>query len=209
MARTMRVMVIGASGKVGSAVCGALAPRHEVIRAGRSSGDLHVDIRDVASLREAFRCAGVLDAVVVAVGDATFAPLAEHHAAPLDESVHCVGIQNKLMGQVNVAYCARDALNENGSITLTTGILTQEPVPGSISSSMVNGALEAFVNAASLEMPRGIRLNAVSPTVLQESIEIYADSFRGFNGVSSRDVGLAYSRCVESLIRGRVIRVGW
>jgi NAD(P)-dependent dehydrogenase (short-subunit alcohol dehydrogenase family) len=209
MSDALSVLVIGPSGTIGNAACVELEPRHKIIKAGRHSGDIHVDVTDPASIEAAFDTAGPLDAVIVALGQARFAPLSEHKAATLEDSIHRLGIHDKLMGQINVAYCARDRLNDNGSITLTTGLLNWQPVPGSISPSMVNGALDAFVTAAAMEMPRGIRLNAVSPTVLTESLDKYGPFFRGVKSVPAADVGLAYSRCVESLIRGQVLNVGW
>lgn len=209
MSDQLSVLVIGASGITGNSACEALAERHHVIRAGRSSGDVQVDVTDPASIEAAFEAAGPLDGVIIALGKASFAPLAEHGAAPLDDSIHHLGITNKLMGQLNLAYVARDRLKDNGSITLTTGILNHHPVPGSVSPAMVNGALDAFVTAAAMEMPRGIRLNAVSPNVVTESLPKYGPFFPGSKSVPAADVGLAYSRCVETLIRGQILRVGW
>ena len=42
----MRVLVVGASGTIGRAIVAELEPRHEVIAAGRSSGELRTDITD-------------------------------------------------------------------------------------------------------------------------------------------------------------------
>lgn len=209
MSDMLSVMIIGASGRVGGAACAELQKRHRVITAGRQSGDIRIDITDPDSIERAFVEAGSLDAVIVASGRVQFSPLDRHQPSKLDDSAHAVGIHDKLLGQVNVAYSARDQLNANGSITLTSGISNVEPTPGSISPSLVNGALDAFVTAAALEMPRGIRLNAVSPTVLTNSLEEYGHFFRGMRPVDSSDVGLAYARCVESRIRGWVVRAGW
>ncbi len=111
------------------------------------------------------------------------------------------------MGQVNLALAARELLRERGSITLTAGILADTPIASGSSASMVNGAIESFVRAAAIEMPRGIRLNCVSPTVLTEAMETYAPFFRGFESVPARRVALAYSRSVEGLGTGEIYRV--
>lgn len=209
MSDVLSILVIGASGTIGDAACAELRSRHNIIAAGRNSGDIHIDVTDPVSIERAFDEVGSLDAVIVALGHANFSPLAEHRVAALADSIHQLGINDKLMGQVNVAYCARDRLNDNGSITLTSGILNWQPIPGSVSPSLVNGALDAFVTAASMEMPRGIRLNAVSPTVLTESLDKYGAFFRGMKSVPAAEVGLAYSRSVESLVRGQILKVGW
>ncbi len=205
--KRLKILIIGASGTIGSAVKENLSQRHDVITAGTKSGDIQLDITDPESIRRAFEQLSPLDAVVTTLGKATFAPFDELEAAPLESSQHRLGIENKLMGQVNVAQCARDHLVDGGSITLTGGILNEHPVPGSVSPSMVNGALDAFVKAAAMEMPRGIRINIVSPSVLRESLGKYGPFFRGFKPVAAEDVALAYSRSVESLVNGQVLKV--
>lgn len=205
--RRLKVLIIGASGTIGAAVKEHLSERHDIITAGTKSGDINLDITDLASIKRAFEELSPLDAVIMTLGKATFAPLSELEPAKLGESKHLLGIENKLMGQVNVAQVARDHLTDGGSITLTTGILNEHPVPGSVSPSMVNGALDAFVKAAAMEMPRGIRINSVSPSVLRQSLGKYGPFFRGFKPVEAEDVALAYSRSVESLVTGQVLKV--
>lgn len=205
--KRLRVLLIGASGTIGTAVKEDLYERHDVITAGKTSGDVQIDITDTQSIKRAFEELSPLDAVVMTLGKATFSPFDELEAAPLEDSKHFLGINDKLMGQVNVAQYAHDHLEEGGSITLTSGILNENPVPGSVSPSMVNGALEAFVKASAMEMKRGIRINIVSPSVLRESLEKYGPFFRGFKPVAAADVALGYSRSVESLVTGQVIKV--
>ncbi|UYG09003.1 short chain dehydrogenase [Halomonas sp. M4R1S46] len=205
--KRLKILLIGATGTIGSAVKEHLSERHEVISAGSKSGDVHIDITDPASIKEAFEQLSPLDAVIMTLGKATFAAFNELESAPLSDSKHLLGIENKLMGQINVAQVARDYLTDGGSITLTTGILNEHPVPGSVSPSMVNGALDAFVKAAAMEMPRGIRINSVSPSVLRQSLGKYGPFFRGFKPVEAADVALAYSRSVESLVTGQVLKV--
>ena len=111
------------------------------------------------------------------------------------------------MGQVNLALAARDHLNDGGSITLITGVTDDAPIATGSSASMVNGALEAFVMAAAIEMPRGIRINAVSPTVFEESMAGYGPFFRGFDPVPVARAARAFSRSVEGLETGQTYRV--
>ncbi len=205
--KRLKILIIGASGTIGSAVKANLAERHEVITAGSNSGNIRVDITDPESIRAAFEQLAPLDAVITTLGKATFAPFSELDMASPKDSKHWLGIENKLMGQINVAQCARDHLVDGGSVTLTSGILNEHPVPGSVSPSMVNGALDAFVKAAAMEMPRGIRINVVSPSVLRESLDKYGPFFRGVKPVAAEDVALAYSRSVESLVNGQVLKV--
>lgn len=198
----MKILLIGAQGTLGRAVAQELGARHDLIAAGRSSGDVRVDLTDRASIAAALAQVGPVDAVVSAAGNVAFGALLE-----LTPEQWAVGLNDKLMGQVNLALLAAPLLNDGGSITLTTGILTDDPIRYGASASLVNGAVEAFVRAAALELPRGIRINAVSPTVLQESMSGYAPYFRGFEPVSAARAALGFSRSVEGAQTGQVYRM--
>jgi NAD(P)-dependent dehydrogenase (short-subunit alcohol dehydrogenase family) len=205
--RRLRILLVGASGTLGRAVAAELATRHEVIGAGRNSGDVRLDLTDVASVRRAFAQVGMLDAVIGTTGRVTFAPLADFAAAPYGESLHSLGIADKLLGQVNLALVARDHLRDGGSITLTSGILAEQPIRQGSSASLINGAIEAFVRAAAIELPRGMRINGISPSVLSEALGDYAPYFRGFEAVPAARAALAYSRSVEGAETGKIYRV--
>lgn len=198
----MRVMVVGGSGRIGSAVVAELEQRHEIIQAGRSSGDVQLDITDEESIRAAFTKAGSLDAVVSAAGTVKFAPLENMEAADYE-----IGLNDKLMGQVNLVLLGRDHVADGGSFTLTTGVLDSDPVVAGTSASMVNGAINAFVMAAAIEMPRGQRVNVVSPGVIAEAMDAYAPFFRGHEPVPAARAALAYAKSVEGAQTGQVYRV--
>jgi NAD(P)-dependent dehydrogenase (short-subunit alcohol dehydrogenase family) len=203
----LRILVIGASGELGRAVVAELGPRHEIVAAGSNSGAIRIDIADPASIVVGLDAAGPLDAVVCAAGRVNFPPLATIAPAPLAQSAYGLGLINKLMGQVNLALAARDALRDEGSITLIAGVLADAPIVAGSSASMVNGALESFVLAAAIEMPRGIRINAVSPTVFAESMGAYGPFFRGFDPVPVARAARAFSRSVEGRQTGQVYKV--
>lgn len=199
-----KVLIVGASGAVGSAVAEALAVGgHQILRAGRSSGDFQVDITRDDSVRQLFEATGELDAIVSAAGSLHFGPLAEMTAAQFD-----LGLQDKLLGQVRLALLGQHLLREGGSITLTSGILSTEPVRNGANASAVNAAIEGFVAGAAIELGRGLRINAVSPTVLEESMGAYGPFFPGFIPVAARTVAQAFRRSVEGAQTGRVYRVG-
>jgi NAD(P)-dependent dehydrogenase (short-subunit alcohol dehydrogenase family) len=198
----MKVLIVGASGIIGRAVSSELGQRHEVITAGRNSGDVRLDITDSDSIRAAFAEAGPVDAVVSTSGTVKFAPFAE-----LDSAGYEIGLRDKLMGQVNLVLIGRDSISDGGSFTLTTGTLDRDPIVAGSSASMVNGAINAFVMAAAIEMPRGQRINAVSPGVIEEAMEAYAPFFRGFEPVPAARAALAYSKSVEGARTGIVFRV--
>ncbi len=198
----MRILVVGAGGTLGRAVVAELSQRHEIVTAGRSSGDVRVDITDSAGIAAMYAGIGPLDAVACAAGSVHFAPLAD-----MTEASYEIGLRDKLMGQVNLARLAVGALRDGGSITLIGGILAEQPILAGASASMVNRALEGFVLAASIELPRGIRINIVSPTVFVESLESYGPFFRGFEAVPVARAALAYSRSVEGAQTGQIYRV--
>ncbi|HUA80208.1 MAG TPA: short chain dehydrogenase [Dyella sp.] len=203
----MRILLVGASGTLGRAVQTELGQRHEVIAAGRNSGSIRMDLTDVGSIRDGLKQAGELDAVISTMGKVAFAPLSDFSAAPYGESLHTLGINDKLLGQVNLALAARDCLRDGGSITLTTGILSEQPIVEGTSATLVNGAVEGFVRAAAIELPRGLRINVVSPNVLTEAMHAYAPFFRGFEPVSAARAALAFSRSVEGAQTGQIYRV--
>ena len=198
----MRVLVVGASGTIGRAVVAELRDRHEVVAAGRSTGEVRLDVTDAASIRAAFEAAGPIDAVVSAAGKVKFAPFAE-----MAEADYQIGLADKLMGQVNLVLIGRDYVSDGGSFTLTTGVLDSDPIRMGTSASMVNGAVNAFVLAAAIEMPRGLRINAVSPGVIEEAMPDYAPFFRGFEPVPAARAALAYAKSVEGAQTGQVYRV--
>ncbi|NHZ61123.1 short chain dehydrogenase [Massilia genomosp. 1] len=198
----MKIIVIGASGTIGKAVSSHLAVRHEIVSVGANSGDVRADIRDIAQVRALFGQVGKVDAVVVAAGAVHFGPLAE-----LGPEQFQVGIASKLMGQVNVAQVAAGYLNDGGSITLISGIVGEQPIRFGASASMINSAVEGFVRGAAIELPRGLRINAISPTVLEESLDTYGPYFYGFEAAPASRVALAYSRSVEGAQTGQVYRV--
>jgi NAD(P)-dependent dehydrogenase (short-subunit alcohol dehydrogenase family) len=155
----MNVLVVGGTGTIGSAVADALrAAGHTVRTAARSGGDLRVDITSPESIRALFAQAGRVDAIVTAAGGVAWKPLEQLTDEDFETSLHY-----KLMGQVNVVRYGLNSVADGGSITLTSGARATEPIPGSSAVSLVNAGLEGFARAAALDLPRGIRINAVSP----------------------------------------------
>ncbi|MBB4862767.1 NAD(P)-dependent dehydrogenase (short-subunit alcohol dehydrogenase family) [Pseudomonas nitritireducens] len=198
----MKIILIGASGTLGQAVANELGPRHEIIRVGRNSGDYRVDITDSASIRALFEQVGGFDALISTAGKVHFGALAE-----MGEKEMAVGLKDKLMGQVNLVLIGSQYANDGASFTLTTGILTEQPIVLGSSASLVNGAVEGFVRSAALELPRGQRINAVSPNVLVESMEGYGPFFRGFKPVPAADAALGFARSVEGKQSGQVYKI--
>ncbi|KTD25719.1 short chain dehydrogenase [Legionella lansingensis] len=198
----MRILIIGASGTIGRAIVNELQSRHEMISAGFNSGDINVDLKDKHSIEQMFNKIKSVDAVIVAAGKVHFGDFMQ-----MDEEEFSVGLKDKLMGQVNTVLIGRHYVNEGGSFTLTSGVLSDDPIRYGCSASLVNGALRSFVIAAAIEMPKRQRINCVSPTVIAESMENYAEYFRGYEPVPAARVALAYSKSVEGLQTGKIYNV--
>jgi len=198
----VKVIVIGAAGAVGKTAVDALASRHEIITVGRNSGDLQADIENVDSIRAMYQQVGKVDAVVSAVGHGHFGKVHE-----MTSEQFMKGINHKLLPQVNLVLEGFEYMNDGGSFTLTSGVLNRDPIPGGSCAAAANGALDGFVLAAAVDMPRGIRINAVSPEVLEVSRQKYDGFFRGHVHVSNEAVGLAYSKAVEGCLTGQVFIV--
>jgi len=197
----MKIIIVGATGTIGRHVAGSLEKEHEVIRVGSKSGDIQADITAPESIDNLFRQAGAFDALVCTAGDAYFGPW-----KTMTDREFRRGIDSKLMGQINLVLIGQHYINPKGSFTLTSGVLTQDPVLGGANPSAANGAIEAFVRAAAIELENGVRINAVSPTVVEESPE-YFSYFPGHIPVSMKQVVYGYLKSVLGAGTGQVIKV--
>jgi NAD(P)-dependent dehydrogenase (short-subunit alcohol dehydrogenase family) len=197
----MRILVCGAEGTVGKAAIAGLSKGHEIIKAGRKSGDVQVDLMDEVSVRAMYRKLGGVDAVIACTGHSHFGPV-----ATMTPTQFLDGLKDKLMGQVNLVLCGLDHVNDNGSFTLTSGILSWEPIRQGSNAAACDGALDSFVIGAAIEMPRGIRINCVSPGLLEAAAQRYDGYFPGHIPVSNQRVGYAYAKSVEGAINGQIIR---
>jgi NAD(P)-dependent dehydrogenase (short-subunit alcohol dehydrogenase family) len=193
----VRIIVVGATGTIGKAVAEALAARHEVVGVSRS-GAVKADILDPASVARLFESVKDVGAVVCCAGGAAWKPLPE-----LTDEDFQASLRNKLMGQVNLARIAMRHLRDGGSITLTSGVLAHEPMPGGAAVSLVNAALEGFVTGAAIELPRGLRLNVVSPPWMTETLA--AMGMKGVDGISAADCAKAYVAAVEGKDNGKTL----
>jgi NAD(P)-dependent dehydrogenase (short-subunit alcohol dehydrogenase family) len=198
----MRIIVVGATGTIGKAVCRVLKDQHEIVQVGHQHGDRSVDIKDESSIRTLFQSIGPFDALISTVGKVHFGDFLQ-----LGDREMRVGLDDKLMGQVNLVLIGRQFINDNGSFTLTSGILSHDPIRYGTAASVVNGAIDAFVRAAAIELSHGHRINAISPGVVTESLPAFGKFFRGHESVAVDRVANAYLKSVEGLLTGQVIRV--
>jgi NAD(P)-dependent dehydrogenase (short-subunit alcohol dehydrogenase family) len=195
----MKVIIIGATGTIGSAVSSELSKKHEVIRVGYNNGDYQVDIASQESIQGLFSKTGKVDAIISTTGLANFGTLDS-----LTDADYQLALNNKLMGQVNLVRLGREYLNDEGSITLTSGITAWQPMQESLSVSMVNAGLEGFAKAAALGMNRGTRVNVVSPDFVRETAEAMG---MGSIGVPAAQTALAYAASVDGEMNGETLNV--
>jgi len=199
MEKPMQIVVIGATGTIGGAVVKLLRQRHQVIAVSRSSGDYRADITNKASIETTLGAIGKIDAIVSAAGSAVFKPLAALTDSDFEKSLH-----DKLMGQVNVVRAGAQHILPGGSITLTSGILAQQPIPGSAAISLVNAGLEGFGRAAALELQSAkVRVNVVSPPWVKETL--VALNMNPSTGMPADEVAKAYAQSVEGSATAEII----
>lgn len=197
-----RIVIVGATGTMGRALVHRIAGRYEIISVGHTRGDYQVDITDSASIRALFEKVGKIDAIVSVTGDLHFGPLVQ-----MTTEQFRIGLDSKLLGQVALALIGQHFLNDGGSITLTAGTVSEEPIRFGANASTVNAALEGFVRGAAVELARGIRINVVSPSVLEESMSSFGPFFPGIEPVPGHRVALGYVRSIEGVQTGRVYRM--
>ncbi|MET8751124.1 short chain dehydrogenase [Streptomyces sp. NPDC004667] len=199
----MKVLLIGAGGTLGRAVHTALRERgHEVVTASRKGADVRVDITDSDSVRAMYEEVGPVDAVACAAGSVPWRPLGELTTADVR-----AGLEGKAVSQIELVRQGAARLPAHASFTLITGILAREPLLSGSVASLANGAVEAFVRAAAIELPGRQRVNAVSPTVFTESLGVYGDTFAGFDPVPVARAANAYVKSVEGHRTGEIFRV--
>ena len=197
------VILIGAQGKMGQAALSGLG-KHNVITASRSGEgcDFQVDITSKESIERLYQNVGSFDAVVNTAGYCEYAPFGE-----MSDEQWQTTIQSKLMGQINLVNIGLNYINQGGSFTLISGILNIKPIPLAIADATTSGAIDTFVQCVAHELPRGIRINVVNPTVLEEAWDVYGEMMPGFQPVPGALVGKAFERSVDGFITGQVLYV--
>ncbi|MEM8999223.1 MAG: short chain dehydrogenase [Bacteroidota bacterium] len=198
----MKILVVGGYGTIGKRVVAFFETQNEVLVTGRKQGAILVDIADSGSIKKLFEQVGKVDAIINTAGEAKW-----DHFDALSEADYYIGLKSKLMGQVNLVRIGKHYLNAKGSITLTTGILADDPVVKTASAAMVNGGIHSFVKAVALELENGIRLNVVSCGVVEDAYAKYKTFFPGHNPIPMAKMVNGYARSVYGRGNGEIIRI--
>lgn len=197
----MKIIIVGATGTIGKYLSGALEKEHDIIRVGSNSGDFHADITSTESLENLFRQTGSFDALVCTAGPAYVGPWKN-----MTDKEFRKGIEGKMMGQINLVLIGQHYIKPKGSFTLVTGILSQNPQLHFANASAVNGAVESFVRAAAIELENGVRINAVSPNVVEDSPQ-YFSYFPGEIPVTMKQVEYGFRKSVFGANTGQIIQI--
>lgn len=196
----MKIVIVGASGTMGTHLSKALGKDNEIVTADRSSGDIKVDITSPASIEEMFKKVGPFDALISTAGPTYVGPWKN-----LDDKEFRKGVEGKMMGQINLVLIGQHYINPKGSFTLITGALSQDPQKNFANASAANGAVEGFVRAAAIELENGIRINAVSPTVIENSPQ-YFPYFPGDIPVTMQQLEYGFRKRVFGANTGHIIK---
>lgn len=195
----MRIVVVGATGIIGQAVTALLAADHDVIRVARSRADITTDVVDPDAVSAMYEAVGAFDALVC-----TFGAGVQGGLETLDDEAFNVGWRTKVLPQFNLVKQGLPRIADQGSFTLSSGVLSTEPMPGLSAVSATNGAVDAFCAAAALEMPRGVRINCVSPVFVEESLRAAGvTDFAGLPTQSAAATAKAYAQAVLGDWQGR------
>jgi NAD(P)-dependent dehydrogenase (short-subunit alcohol dehydrogenase family) len=201
----MKVILIGATGVLGKIILLALKNhRHEVVTVSRKGNtDYNADISDSAQIKKLFDDVGSFDTLINAAGHCWIGPFEEM----TEENIY-FGIKNKMMGQINLIMIGKDYISKGGSFTLTSGFISDDPIKGASNYAMVNGAIDNFVFAVSIELKNEIRINAVSPGWVVENYDGYMDGpVKGQYPVSHEKIAHAYYKSAFGYLSGQVYRV--
>lgn len=196
----MKIIIVGASGTMGKHLVSALEKDNEIIKAGSKSGDIQVDITSTESIGNLFKQAGSFDALISTAGPTYVGPWKN-----LTDKEFRKGVEGKMMGQINLVLIGQHYINPKGSFTLITGALTHDPQLNFANASAANGAVEGFVRAAAIELGNGIRINAVSPTVIENSPHYFPYS-PGDIPVTMKQLEYGFRKSVFGAGTGQVIK---
>ncbi|MCU7548154.1 short chain dehydrogenase [Chitinophagaceae bacterium LB-8] len=196
----MKIVIVGASGTMGSYLANALEKEHEIVRADRKKGDVQVDITSPEAIEKMYQKLGAFDALICTAGPTYVGPWKN-----LTDKEFRSGVEGKMMGQINLVLIGQHYINPKGSFTLITGALTHEPQKNFANASAANAAIEGFVRAAAIELENGIRINAVSPTVIENSPQ-YFPFFPGEMPVTMKQLEYGFRKSVFGANTGQVLK---
>ncbi len=192
----MKIIIVGASGRIGSEIDEILSEKHDIVRVGATSGDIQCDYTNASSVTSMFETIGSFDALIAVAGrDSVFKKFDE-----LVDEDYRYGFERKFLGQVRLATLGQKFIQDNGSFTFTSGFLSHYPHPTSIATGPLNAAVDTYVKFTAPLLPRGIRINVVSPAPVVEP----GQEKHGL--VTAAQTAKYYVDAVEGSMSGQVFR---
>jgi NAD(P)-dependent dehydrogenase (short-subunit alcohol dehydrogenase family) len=176
-----RVIVIGGASGIGFAVAAlsreigaevviaSSTPAKVAAAVGRLSGTTGgaVDLRSETSVSRFFETLGAFDHLAITAGDwggAMFAVTRD-----LDLAVARDGLEVRFWGVLAAVKHASRTIAPNGSITLTSGMLTHRPTKGAPLATAIGGAVEHLARGLAVDLAP-VRVNAVCPGMILTDI---------------------------------------
>ncbi|CAN5390427.1 short chain dehydrogenase [soil metagenome] len=196
----MKIIIVGASGTMGKHLTNAFEKEHKVITAASKGCDVQVDITSLSSIENMYKQVGSFDALISTAGPTYVGPWKK-----MNDKEFRKGVEGKMMGQINLVLIGQHYINFKGSFTLITGALSHDPQLNFANASAANGAVEGFVRAAAIELENGIRINAVSPTVIENSPQ-YFPFFPGDIPVTMQQLEYGFRKSVFGANTGQIIK---
>lgn len=197
----MKIIIVGATGTMGTHLVKALENEHEIVKVASQGSDFDTDITSTESIEKMFQQVGPFDALISTAGPTFVGPWAK-----LNNETFRQGVEGKMMGQINLVLIGQKYINPKGSFTLITGALTHEPQVNFANASAANGAVEGFVRGAAIELENGVRINAVSPTVIENSPQ-YFPYFPGEIPTTMRQLDYMFRKSVFGKVTGHIIKL--
>jgi len=196
----MKIVIVGASGTMGTYLSNVFEKEHEIIRADRNNSVIQVDITSPVAIEKMYKKTGAFDALICTAGPTYVGPWKN-----LNDETFRIGVEGKMMGQINLVLIGQHYIKPKGSFTLISGALTHEPQKNFANASAANAAVEGFVRGAAIELGNGIRINAVSPTVIENSPQ-YFPFFPGELPVTMKQLEFGFRKSVFGANTGQIIK---
>ena len=192
----MKIIIAGASGKIGTEVVNSLSNNHEIIHVGSRSGDIICDYTNPDSVKNMFEQIGRFDALISVIGnDSVFKPY-----QALNDEDYTYGFERKFLGQVRFIKLGEPYINDNGVYILTSGFLSHYPNPASIATGPLNATVDTFVKNTAPILQRGVRLNVVSPA------PVVNPGQGGLGLVTAKETAQYYVDALNGAFSGRILR---
>lgn len=174
-----------------------------------------VDLRDETDVGRFFGDVGTFDHLVITAGDWGGSMFGSARDLDLDQARE--GLAVRFWGLLAAVKYASRTIVTDGSITLTSGMLSHRPVKGAPMATAIGGAIEHLTRGLAVDLAP-IRVNAVCPGIIltehvvrtmpQERLLTYVNPLPIARGASPDEAALAYLYLMQNAyLTGQVLPV--